>query len=464
MKKKRMTIISLLLSAFPVFGAAKKETPSVSELIRSINPAKEKMAVTAVRADTGQILFSHQSKRPLIPASNMKLVVSAAALHYLGPDYAFETRVGLLGGTLVVIGGGDPLLGEPGLHGPKADSIFEQIAQDLLDRGIKVLDDVILDDTFFDSNRVHPQWPADQLNRWYACEVSGLNFHRNCIRMNVRRASSGAVIEIEPSTQYVKIINQVKLVSSGSSAVGAYRNKIPNVLTVRGNLNQSTGFDVAIENPAGFFGTLLAEELAEKGIEVRGKLIQKYVKNDPGIQTIRVFRTPLSEVLNRSNKDSLGLAAEALVKTISAENTQGRINGEWPHGLHLVGRYLLSLGISEDEFVLKDGSGLSRDNRLSSNAIVRVLRDMSAKPYRQMFENSLSQGGVDGTAERYFRDPPYKGKIAGKTGYISGVRSFSGICRTPQGDYLFSILTEGGGSEMRNKINDITRAIFDGRW
>ncbi|MEJ5259502.1 MAG: D-alanyl-D-alanine carboxypeptidase/D-alanyl-D-alanine-endopeptidase [Anaerohalosphaeraceae bacterium] len=459
-----MTIFSLLLSAFPVFGASKKETPSVSELIRSINPAKEKIAVTAVRADTGQLLFSHQSKQPMIPASNMKLIVSAAALHYLGPNYAFETRVGLLDGNLVVIGGGDPLLGEPGLHGPKADSIFEQIAQDLLDREIKVLDDVILDDTFFDSNRVHPQWPADQLNRWYACEVSGLNFHRNCIRMNVRRGSGGAIIDIEPSTQYVKIVNQVKLVSSGSSAVGAYRNRIPNVLTVRGNLNQSAGFDVAIENPAGFFGTLLTEKLAQKGIEVRGKLIQKYVKNDPGIQTIRVFRTPLSEVLNRSNKDSLGLAAEALVKTISAENTQGRINGEWPHGLHLVGRYLLSLGIPEDEFVLKDGSGLSRDNRLSSNAIVRVLRDMSAKPYRQMFENSLSQGGVDGTAERYFRDPPYKGKIAGKTGYISGVRSFSGICRTPQGDYLFSILTEGGSSEMRNKINDITRAIFDGRW
>lgn len=464
MKQERLNLVLFLFIALTAGGAARKETASVSELLRSINPAKEKISVTVVQADTGQTLFSHQSREPMIPASNMKLIVSAAALHYLGPDYAFETRIGLLGSHLVVIGGGDPLLGEPGLHGPSAVSVFEQIAQDLLSQGVKTLDDVILDDTFFDSNRVHPHWPPDQLNRWYACEVSGLNFNRNCVHLTVRRGGKGAIIEVDPPTQYVTIVNQVKLVSSGNSAVGAYRNKVPNVLTVKGTLNQSTGFDVAIENPAGLFGSLLLEKLAEKGIQVRGKLVQKYIKTDPNIRIFRVFRTPLSEVLNRSNKDSLGLAAEALVKTISAENTQGRINGEWPHGLHLIRRYLLSVGIPEEQFVLKDGSGLSRENRLTSEAIVKVLQDMYQGPCRQIYESSLSQGGVDGTAERYFREPPYKGKIAGKTGFISGVRAFSGICHSPQGDFLFSILTEGGGSQMRSKINDITKAVFDGRW
>lgn len=449
----------VLWAAFSSAGAAKKES-SVSQLLRTFHPAKEKVSVTVAQAETGKILFSHQGREPMIPASNMKLIVSAAALHYLGPDYVFQTRVGLLGSNLVVIGGGDPLLGEPGLHG----SIFEQIAQDLLNQGVKTLNDVILDDTFFDSNRVHPHWPPDQLNRWYACEISGLNFNRNCIHLTVRRANGAAVIEMEPPNKYVKIVNQVRLVSSGSSAVGAYRNSVPNVLTVKGKLNQSTGFDVAIENPAGLFGSILVDQLAEKGIQVRGKLIQKYIKNEPNIQIFRVFRTPLAEVLNRSNKDSLGLAAEALVKTISAENTQGRINGEWPHGLHLIRRYLLSLGIPPEQFVLKDGSGLSRENRLTTEAIVKVLQDMYRGPYRQIFEASLSQGGVDGTAEKYFREPPYQGNIAGKTGFISGVRAFSGVCHSPQGDFLFSILTEGGGSEIRSKINDITKAVFDGRW
>lgn len=464
MKRCRWVFLVFFLLVSWVSGAAPKQSLSVSELIAAVNPSKVKISVAVVSADTGKTIFAHRSREPMIPASNMKLAVTAAALHYLGADYVFETRIGLRGQDLVVLGGGDPLLGEPGLHGPTTVWIFEQIAEDLLNQGIQSIENMILDDTFFDSNRVHPHWPVDQLNRWYACEISGLNFNRNCIHLTVRRGNRGAIIELDPPTNYVTVHNQVKLVSSGNSGVGAYRSKVPNVLMVKGNLNQSTGFDVAIENPAGFFGALLLEKLTEKGIQVRGKLIQKYIRNEPDIRVFRVFRTPLTEVLKRSNKDSLGLAAEVLVKTISAENTQGRINGEWPHGLHLIRRYLLSIGIPQEQFVLKDGSGLSRENRLTSEAIVKILRDMSQKPSWEIFQSSLSQGGVDGTAEKYFREKPYRGNIAGKTGFISGVRAFSGVCRSPQGDLLFSILTEGGNSQMRTQINEITKAIFDRRW
>ena len=210
--------------------------------------------------------------------------------------------------------------------------------------------------------------------------------------------------------------------------------------------------------------TLLYEKLTKQGIQVRGKLIQKYVKEDPDLRIFRTFQTPIQEVLNRCNKDSLGLAAEALVKTISAENTQGQINGEWPHGLHLIGRYLQSLGVPQEQIVLKDGSGLSRENRLSPYAIVTVLRDMARQPSWSLYESSLSLGGIDGTAEKYFTQAPYRGNIAGKTGYISRVRTFSGICHTKQGDFLFSILSEGGNGQTRSRINEITKAIFHGRW
>lgn len=420
--------------------------------------------MVVVRADTGDTVFSRHGEKPMIPASNMKLIVSAAALHYLGPDYTFQTRIGLLGENVVVIGGGDPLLGEPGLHGPSAEWIFEQIAEELQKKGITSVKDILLDATFFDNNRTHTLWPADQLNRWYACEISGLNFNRNCIRISARRTPTGPSVGMDPPNRYVTLKNQIKMVTKGDSAIGAYRNSQPNTLIVKGTLNKSAGFDVAIENPAGFFGTLLSENLRKNGIQVRGKLVQKYVKADPEIRIIRTFHTPIQEVLSRCNKDSLGLAAEALVKTISAENTQGKINGEWPHGLHLIERYLHSLGIPPEQVVLVDGSGLSRENRLSPNAIVTVLRDMARQPFWSLYEASLSKGGLDGTAEKYFRESPYRGNISGKTGYISGVRTFSGICHTEQGDLLFSILTEGGNGKTRSKINDLTKAIFDRRW
>lgn len=464
MKKSVILSISILLGYAIFGGSVCRGQSTVSSILRTGHTKKEKIAIMVICADTGKVLYSQQADAPMIPASNMKLIVSAAALHYLGADYIYRTSVGMLGDNLVVIGGGDPLLGDPERAGPPPEWIFEQIAEDLLRSGRKRVENILLDATFFDNNRVHPQWPKDQLNRRYACEISGLNFYCNCLHLTARRTGRGSVLEITPSTGYVNLKNQLKLISKGSSAAGAYRTNRPNCLVVKGTLNKSTGFDVAIEDPAGFFGTLLYETLTKQGVEVRGKLIQKYIKSDPGIRVFRTFETPIHEALGRCNKDSLGLAAEALVKTISAERTEGQINGEWPHGLHLIGRYLQSLGISPEEFHLADGSGLSRDNRLSPRAIVTVLRDMTGRSFGSLYELSLSQGGLDGTTARYFQDSPYRGNIAGKTGYINGVRTFSGICHTPRGDLIFSILTEGGDGKTRQKINELTKAVFDGRW
>ncbi len=215
------------------------------------------------------------------------------------------------------------------------------------------------------------------------------------------------------------------------------------------------------KKPAAFFAWHLKERLTAQGIEVQGGLLGQYVKQVPTLQILHTFETPLADVLYRSNKDSLGLAAESLIKTISAEQTEGRINGEWPHGLTLVGNYLCSLGADPNDFVLDDGSGLSRNNRLTTRIIVSVLKDLYASANWAMFESSLSVGGEDGTTSKYFQEPQYRGRILGKTGYISGVRAFSGICKTPSGDILFSILTEDGNGLTRNWINEITKSIFD---
>ena len=245
-------------------------------------------------------------------------------------------------------------------------------------------------------------------------------------------------------------------------SIGGYRTATPNRLTIRGNLNQQAGFDVAIEQPAGLFANLLARRLRETGIVVRGQIVQKYVRNDPDLTPLKTFSTSVWDVLDRCNKDSFGLAAECLIKTISAENTQGRINGEWPHGLTLVGRYLNSLGLDDAQFQLDDGSGLSRKNRLSCKVLVTLLEQVYQQPYADRFIATLAEAGNDGTIEKYFQQAPYRGNIHAKTGYISNVRTFSGVCRTPRGDILFSILTEGGNSTTRQAINDITKAIFDG--
>lgn len=461
--KSRGVLPYILLLALTVQGLARANT--IAQIISRSNQPTAEFAILAVCAEDGRVLYSRNAEKPMIPASNMKLVASAAALHYLGPDYQFQTHVAMLNDSLVVIGGGDPILGDPIIdrrHGRSPDWVFEQIVQVLKDRGIDAIDNLIVDSFFFDLNRVHPSWPPEQLNQAYACETSGLNYNRNCVRVTATRQGGAAVLRMEPANDYLTLINRLRLIGSGNSAIGGYRTTTPNRLSVRGNLNQSAGFDAAVERPAGLFANLLARHLAAAGITLNGKVVQQYVRHESGLVVLHTFSNTLWDVLDRCNKDSLNLAAESLIKTISAEHTQGRINGEWPHGLKLVERYLNGLGLDNAQFTLDDGSGLSRKNRLSCSVLVSVLKDMQQKPYADRYRATLAEAGNDGTIQRFFQQAPYRGNIHGKTGYIANVRTFSGICSTPRGDIVFAILTQGGNPQTRNAINDITKAIFDG--
>ncbi len=460
---KKILTLAILSLCFVQHASASLSSRIASILARKENRSA-KFAVKIVNAANGKTVYTRNAETPMTPASNMKLITSAAAMHYLGCDYQFKTHIGLLGSDLVVIGGGDPLLGDAKTDlklGRKPGWIFDNIIASMKEQGIASVKNIYVDSTFFDDNRVAGNWPPDQLNRWYAAEVSGLNYNGNCLRFVVRRKGSHVAIEVVPSTAYVKISNKVSLTSKGSSAVGAIRTTKPNNLIVKGKCRTEAGFDVAIERPAALFGYMLYEKLSAAGIKVTGDLAVKYVKNDKDIRIFRTYATPITEVIARSNKDSLGMAAESLVKTISAENTIGRINGEWPHGLTLIGRYLTGIGVPSEQFNLDDGSGLSDKNLLSANSLVAVLLDMYNGPCWRAFKNSMAVGGTDGTIEKYFRQEKYKGRIIGKTGYIDRVRSFSGVAYTSSGNFIFSILTYGGNGHTRKNINDITKAIID---
>lgn len=454
-----VTMIAVFCGA--VYGDLQSK---INAVVNSKECSSAVFAVKIVKADTGQTVYSLNENKLMMPASNMKIVTTAAAIAYLGSDYKFTTKVGMCGNDLVVIGAGDPLLGDKETddrYGRQKGWIFEDIIAGLKGKGITSVKDIVVDSTFFDDNRVHPSWPRAQLNQPYACEVCGLNFNDNCVRLTVTRSNERAVVAVEPETKYLKFSNKITLVSSGNSAIGAYRNNTPNLLTLKGRLRKEAGFELAVERPASMFGVMLKERLEKEGIAVTGSVIEKYARGCDNFDLFWSHQTPLSDVLIRCNKDSLNLGAESLVKTISAEFTEGKVNGAWKHGFELVGRYMENLGVDKSEFQLDDGCGLSRENRVSANAIVTVLKNVYQSTKWDEYKNTLAVGGQDGTIYKYFREEKYKGKIIGKTGYINGVRAFSGVCRTGEGEYIFSILTSGGTAKVRTGINDIAKAVID---
>lgn len=461
---KTLFVILALIINFASFARADLGG-QIDGIISQPSQKKVQFGVHIVKAETGETVYSYNAKAAMVPASNMKIIITAAAMKYLGPDYEYKTKVGLCGDTLVIKGAGDPLLGDKATdekYGRKAGWLFEDIAAKLQQAGRTTIGDIIVDTTIFDDERVHPNWPKKELNRWYACEVSGLNFNDNCIEISIKNVGGEAVISIEPRTNYIEIVNKIEPTQAGKSVAGAYRNQQPNKIIVKGKCKQQIGpFDVAIEQPAAFFGHLLAENLDKAGIKINGQLLEKSVSEECSFKGLAEYTTPIADCLARCNKNSLQLAAEALVKTIAANAMPDGKNGSWAKGRELISRYLLGLGIEDEEFYIDDGSGLSRQNRLSANAVTAVLLDIYRSKNWQLYKDSLAIGGVDGTIARYFREEKYRGKIFGKTGYLDNVKSFSGICSTANGDYIFSVLANNANNVTRESANDIAKAIID---
>ncbi|MBN2181588.1 MAG: D-alanyl-D-alanine carboxypeptidase/D-alanyl-D-alanine-endopeptidase [Sedimentisphaerales bacterium] len=468
MKLQTKKIIIPVISVLILAGLAKADIESrINDIISRSSVQAVAFSIHIARADSGDTIYEHDAQELMIPASNMKIITAAAALKYLGADYEYKTKVGLCGNKLVIIGGGDPLLGDEqtdARYDREKGWIFEDIAQKLKSTDITSIEDIIVDTGVFDNECVHPNWPAEQLNRSYACEISGLNFNVNCVKISARNIAGQINISIEPQTSFMTIINEVKPITSGASALGTYRNRQPNKIIVHGECRNEVGpIEVAIEKPAAFFGYLLFEHLARAGISTKGMLIEKVSDEYNDFRLLAEYKTSMRDCLERCLKDSLNLGAESLLKTIASVNNPDGKNGSWQKGRELLGEYLVGLDITPESFNIDDGSGLSRQNKLSAYVITKVLLDVYHSDNWEMYKDSLGIGGVDGTKSiaDNFKEEKYKGKILGKTGYINGVKSLSGICVTAKGDYIFSILTNNANGLTRPAINEIAQAIID---
>jgi serine-type D-Ala-D-Ala carboxypeptidase/endopeptidase (penicillin-binding protein 4) len=461
-KNLLLTIMLVAVAAAQAFAGL---TQRIDAIVDSQVQAKVKIAVQIRDPDTGAIIYSRNGSMALIPASNMKLITTASALHYLGPDFQYQTRVGLVGDSLAVIGAGDPLLGDK----PTAEKMsfdprwmLKDVAVQLNAANVSAVTDIIIDSAIFDDQRVHPNWHKDELNKWYAAEVAGLNYNGNCIEIIAETVGGKAALTLDPQTSYVQLINKCTSASKPPDTVWGAREPNSNTITVLGSCyKKCQPVRVAIDRPPAFLAFLLAEELKRSGVSVRGHIVEKEITAEDKFRMVAVYKSSLWDVFERCNKDSFGLAAESLLKTIAASRQPSGRGSSWPAGQQLISQYLLSLGIPSDQFLIDDGSGLSEKNRLSVNAISTVLLDLYKNPNWLRFKQTLAVGGEEGTAGKWFDEPKYRGKIFAKTGYIEGVKALSGVCTTPAGDRLFTIITNKTNGETRQAINNIVKAVID---
>jgi serine-type D-Ala-D-Ala carboxypeptidase/endopeptidase (penicillin-binding protein 4) len=413
-------------------------------------------------------LYSRDADRPMIPASNMKLFVTAAALDFLGADHRFKTYLALDGQDLWVIGTGDPATGDPRMAkaaGKKPTAIFDDWAGALQKRGITRVSTVIYYDRALDEQWVHPNWNKSFLVDWYAAPVCGLNFNDNCVDIKVQPPGK---LEVMPPTQSVRINNE--LLSTGSAPPAISRAANSNNYTITGAATRPTDLESKpVTDPATFFIDAMRTHLASRGLEISGPT-RRADSFDPRLlaapKLIATHETSMKGLLFRLNKNSQNLFAEALCKILGRafEAAQGHdVPGSWESGGRAVAAFFARYAIAQSGFRLIDGSGLARENRITARIATDTLSVMFHHPHGELYRQSLSIAGQDGTIAKRMLD--LKGHVFAKTGYIGGVRTLSGYIQTRSGRWLcFSFLfnqVPGPVKAVEELQDEACRVLYD---
>ncbi|MGQ9454913.1 MAG: D-alanyl-D-alanine carboxypeptidase/D-alanyl-D-alanine endopeptidase [Armatimonadota bacterium] len=414
---------------------------------------------------TGTTIYERNADLAMIPASNMKLIVSATALDRLGPDFTYSTRVytcgkvnarGVVEGDLALVGGGDPTLETRDLR---------NLAREIKCRGIrKVAGDVIVDDYLFDDRRLGTGWAWDDLSYYYSAEISALNLNRNTVRVWVypgKCPGEPAVVRLDPANSYMEI-ESIPITGEANSQKAVWVSRVlgANVVKMGGSIPVGVRVSgpeamVTVHEPAIYAGHVFVSELRKQGIVVLGKVRREKVNSD-AVLVCEHRSPPLSEILKLLNKPSDNLIAEVLLKTLGAV-IKG--NGSAESGREVEKEFLSAVGVDMSGVSIVDGSGLSRLNCLTARSLVDLLSFMYRHKHFKVFLDSLPIAGVDGTLRNRMRGTRAQNNVRAKTGYVSRVSSVSGYLTTRSGEPLvFAILmnrhlcTSSSATAIQDKI------------
>jgi len=408
-----------------------------------------------------QAIYQKNNKYLMHPASNMKILTSAAGLFFLGPDYNFETSLfykgeiedGILNGDIYIVGGFDPDF-----------SIYD------LDYFVEAIDSLgireINGNLYADISRMDTKfwgegWMWDDDPSTDAPYLSSLNINLNSVDVFLLGTDVGknAQVILNPYTEYFEIFNETTVSPDEDNSYYITRDWMnrKNTIIAAGKIKKRsniTGEEVPVSlsvyRPDLYFLTLFKEILERKKIKVKGSVDNFWLRYD--VIHLRTFSRPFAEVIKRVNKVSSNLNAEMVLYAM-AEKYYGK-PATSKNGIKVINNLISMAGMNPEKYRLVDGSGLSHYNLVSAELMVAVLKHMyyEEPELYQVLVESFPIAGVDGTLGRRMGESVAENKVRAKTGTISGVSALSGYITSKSGNLLaFSIL-------MQNFVNNTSTA------
>lgn len=377
-------------------------------------------------------LYSRDANQFFIPASNVKLLTTAAALKHLGSQFRIRTSVYNNGdGSLRVAGRGDPSL---------TDAQLKNLALQLRRSQITQVRQLIADDNYFQGAALNPTWEHEDTYFYYGTQINSLILNQNAIALKLLPQGVGQPIKVswdDPIAYSQWQVENEALTSAAAQASGVEVTGTLGkpVLRVRGVLpvdGKPQTEAIAVLDPAQYFLQNFRRALIIQGITVA----QTLVASNPQSSTEEVafVESPtLADLVMETNQNSNNLYAEALLRTIGVakQDLAGKEQNSAQQGLAIVKQTLTELGVNPESYVIADGSGLSRRNLVSPETLVQTLKAMAQTKEASLYKASLPVGGVSGTLKNRFRDTPAQGIVHAKTGTMTGVSSIAGYIDAP---------------------------------
>jgi len=464
------------LLAAPLAGAATAPTApiitSTATLATRIDAqidqprfASASWGIAVVSLDSGRTLYTHCADQLLQPASTAKLFTAALSMATLGADYRFPTRLlasgdirnGRLAGSLILYGMGDPTLGTA-----TSTDWADQLAIQLAARGVRhVRGDLIADDSYFTGPSFGAGWEASDLQTWFAVPSSALSVQENTVDITVDPGSTAGLparLSFDPVDARPPLSGQlITTLPHTQSDINLYRAPGESTLYAFGSVpaNAPTQhFKLAVPDPALLAGEQLQTAMARHGIDIDGKLQTVHWPQDDTALLARVdtlaevLSPPLLDILQRGLKRSQNLYLQNLLLSVGVHEqvalgptTPGPFTSTEQWGIKALQQLLEQIGISPSTSLLTEGTGLSRRDLVTADALVRLLSYLAAQPYASQLQDALPIAGVDGTLIGRMRHTAAENNVHAKTGSMQFVHSLVGYVTSATGERLaFAIM------------------------
>jgi serine-type D-Ala-D-Ala carboxypeptidase/endopeptidase (penicillin-binding protein 4) len=413
-------------------GATRELDAALRAMFASGPLASARAGVVVADVESGQVLFARDGDVLLNPASNVKLVTTAAALSRLGPEFRFDTEFYVDAGSagspspraLHVRGKGDPSLVTERLWA---------IAGDLAHLGLKRIGDLVVDESYFDGERHGPGFDQETGDKSYLAPSGAASLNWNTVAVHVaagERRGAKARVELEPASDLFDVEVRAATVAAGARrrlTVSSTRAGARQRIVVDGRIPLGSRAQVVwrrIDESGLYLGHTLRRLLELRGVKVSGR-----VRTGPlpeGARLVHVAESEsLGEIVRRLNKTSNNFVAEQLLRTMGAQ-AKG-VPGTWAKGVEAVEEFLVEVGIPRGAYVMKNGSGLNDTNRFSARQLVTLLRAMWSRfQLHAEYLVSLPVAGRDGTTRWRMEGTEAEGRLRAKTGTLEGVTALSG--------------------------------------